>query len=240
MRACNLLDRRLGASERLFFLSFFYGHWISDLISFTGQCRTPMSITVEIKECSQPPTWTLSHTQTHCKKGLQYMEPDSGTGLQTRQSLLWKNFLHYWCGPVDFINDCINVCLHYIWLQDKRSSVLYWELLQFTALRLCMWTMLCEGESWGKGNVPWDRTHCNMVTHFNILVLKLKMDLDRGKHELAGLPYFYFSVFLFNFIVVYNTVWLLCTIWMGYRNGQLWEWRVLCQNDYRSLFKIPC
>lgn len=28
--------------------------WISGVISFAGQCRTPMSITVECKECSQP------------------------------------------------------------------------------------------------------------------------------------------------------------------------------------------
>lgn len=27
-----------------------------------------------------------------------------------------------------------------------------------------MWTMLCEGEGWGKGKVPWDRTY-TMVTH---------------------------------------------------------------------------
>lgn len=39
--------------------------WISDVISFAGQWRTLMSITVECKECSQPYKWTLTHTQ--CK-----------------------------------------------------------------------------------------------------------------------------------------------------------------------------
>lgn len=44
------------------------------MISFTGQWRTPMSITVEFRECSLPLTWTLTFTR------IANTEPKSVTG----------------------------------------------------------------------------------------------------------------------------------------------------------------
>lgn len=186
-----------------------------------------MSITVEIKECSQPPTWTLSHT--HCKNGHQNTEPMSGTGLQTWQSLLWLNFKYkpwcaknYWCEPLAFL--CYEAHTYVLHTSvDYGMAGMCWAwmhtLRYFTSLGSgsVAWTMLCEGEGWGKGNVPWERTY-TMVTHFDRLILPSSIDYStntEAKSGLSGLPCFYFSL-LFHFIWFDSTLWILCTMWMDF------------------------
>lgn len=130
-----------------------------------------MSITVEIKECSQPPTWTLSHT--HCKKGQQNTEPMSGTGLQTWQSLLWLNFWHKtWCAK-DFSywlfseahvwaystsvdHRIAGKC--WVWMHTSR----YFTSLHFTGLGLCYVDYVVWGRRLGERQgtmgydmIPW-------------------------------------------------------------------------------------
>lgn len=131
-----------------------------------------MSITVEIKECSQPPTWTLSHT--HCKKGQQNTEPMSWHWTTNMAEPLVTERLTWYSVCEGLLVWTSGFSMKHSY---ERTSVDYrmagtHTLRYFTSLGSgsVVWTMLCEGEGWGKGKVPWNRT-CTMVTHFDRLIL---------------------------------------------------------------------
>lgn len=81
--------------------------------------------------------------------------------------------------------------------RDVLSMNAHLTLLHYASLDWgsVMWTMLCEGEGWGKGKVPWDRTY-TMVTHFDRLILP--RSIDHSTNTGANMDSLVFHVFTFH------------------------------------------
>lgn len=73
----------------------------------------------------------------------------------------------------------------------------YHTLLHFTSLGSgsVIWTMLCEGEGWGKGKVPWNTTY-TMVTHFDRLISP--SSIDQNNNTWAKMDFLVCHVFTFH------------------------------------------